>query len=124
MRTPQANSLATAVTDGILARYRALPADERRSIIRAASDDLRAQLATLEVEMAMDRSPAALAAVLTHGKEMQPRHSDITDRIYQRVAAGNRIRAMVTMPPRAGKSRRTSRWGPAWYLRRQRDHRY
>jgi hypothetical protein len=114
----------TAVTDGILARYRALPAVERRSIIRAASDDLRTQLATLEVEMAMDRSPGALAAVLTHGKEMQARHLDIIDRIYQRIAAGERIRAMVTMPPRAGKSRRTSRWGPTWYLRRQPDHRF
>ncbi|CQR59286.1 terminase large subunit domain-containing protein [Streptomyces leeuwenhoekii] len=112
------------MADGILARYRALPAAERRNIIRHASDDLRAQLATLEAEMAMDRSPGALAAVLTHGKEMQARHLDIIDRIYQRIAAGERIRAMVTMPPRAGKSRRTSRWGPTWYLRRQPDHRF
>jgi hypothetical protein len=112
------------VADGILARYRALPAQERRSIIRHASDDLRTQLAAAEAEMAMDRSPGALAAVLTHGKEMQARHLDIIDRIYQRIAAGERIRAMVTMPPRAGKSRRTSRWGPTWYLRRQPDHRF
>lgn len=112
------------MADSVLARYRSLPAPERQNIIRHASDDLRAQLATLEAEMAMDRSPGALAAVLTHGKEMQARHLDIIDRIYQRIAAGERIRAMVTMPPRAGKSRRTSRWGPTWYLRRQPDHRF
>ncbi|AKZ60710.1 hypothetical protein SAM23877_p001 (plasmid) [Streptomyces ambofaciens ATCC 23877] len=110
--------------DGILARYRALPAPERRHIIRTASSDLRAQLAAVEAELAMDRSPGALAAVLTHGKEMQARHLDIIDRIYQRIARGERIRAMVTMPPRAGKSRRTSRWGPTWYLRRQPEHRF
>ncbi|NUV54567.1 terminase, large subunit [Streptomyces coelicolor] len=112
------------MAEQLLARYRALPAPERRHIIRQASDDLRAQLAAVETSMAMDRSPGALAAVLTHGKEMQARHLDIIDRIYQRIAAGERIRAMVTMPPRAGKSRRTSRWGPTWYLRRQPDHRF
>ncbi len=112
------------MADQLLARYRALPAPERRHIIRQASEDLRAQLAAVETSMAMDRSPGALAAVLTHGKEMQARHLDIIDRIYQRIAAGERIRAMVTMPPRAGKSRRTSRWGPTWYLRRQPDHRF
>ncbi|MGW3383353.1 terminase large subunit domain-containing protein [Streptomyces albogriseolus] len=112
------------MAEQLLARYRALPAPERRHIIRQASDDLRAQLTAVETSMAMDRSPGALAAVLTHGKEMQARHLDIIDRIYQRIAAGERIRAMVTMPPRAGKSRRTSRWGPTWYLRRQPDHRF
>ncbi|MEW2187776.1 terminase family protein [Streptomyces cellulosae] len=112
------------MAEQLLARYRALPAPERRHIIRHASDDLRAQLATIERSMAMDRSPGALAAVLTQGKEMQARHLDIIDRVYQRIAAGERIKAMVTMPPRAGKSRRTSRWGPTWYLRRQPDHRF
>jgi hypothetical protein len=108
----------------LLDEYRGLPKPQRLDILRAASSYLRAQLAAVEREMAMDRSPGALAAVLTHGKEMQARHLDIIDRIYQRIAAGERIRAMVTMPPRAGKSRRTSRWGPTWYLRRQPDHRF
>jgi hypothetical protein len=111
-------------TNGLLTTYRTLPDEQRRTIIRSASPDLRAQLGVIERELAMDRSPGALAAVLTHGKEMQARHLDIIDRIYQRIASGERIRAMVTMPPRAGKSRRTSRWGPAWYLRRQREHRF
>jgi hypothetical protein len=111
-------------TNGLLTTYRTLPDEQRRTIIRSASPDLRAQLGVIERELAMDRSPGALAAVLTHGKEMQARHLDIIDRIYQRIAAGERIRAMVTMPPRAGKSRRTSRWGPTWYLRRQPDHRF
>ena len=113
-----------AATSSLLAAYRRLPDEQRLDIIRSASPDLRNQLAHLERELAMDRSPRALAAVLTHGKEMQARHLDIIDRIYQRIANGERIRAMVTMPPRAGKSRRTSRWGPTWYLRRQPDHRF
>ena len=113
-----------AANSGLLTVYRTLPNEHRRDIIRSASDDLRAQLAVIEREMAMDRSPGALAAVLTRHREMQARHLDIIDRIYQRIAAGERIRAMVTMPPRAGKSRRTSRWGPAWYLRVQREHRF
>jgi hypothetical protein len=113
-----------AANSALLAVYRTLPDDQRLDIIRRSSDDLRAQLGAVERDMAMDRSPGALAAVLTHGKEMQARHLDIIDRIYQRIAAGERIRAMVTMPPRAGKSRRTSRWGPTWYLRRQPDHRF
>lgn len=113
-----------AANSRLLAAYRSLPDEQRLDIIRHASDDLRAQLAVIERDMAMDRAPGALAAVLTHGKEMQAPHLDIIDRIYQRIAAGERIRAMVTMPPRAGKSRRTSRWGPTWYLRRQPDHRF
>jgi hypothetical protein len=113
-----------AAHNGLLSLYRSLPEQQRLDIVRSASDDLRAQLAVIERELAMDRSPGALAAVLTHGKEMQARHLDIIDRIYQRIAAGERIRAMVTMPPRAGKSRRTSRWGPTWYLRMQREHRF
>ncbi|MCA1223466.1 terminase large subunit domain-containing protein [Streptomyces sp. 8L] len=104
--------------------YRALPTAERFRVARRASPELRLHLARVERDMALDRSPGALAAVLTGGKEMQAPHLDIIDRIYQRIDAGERIRAMVTMPPRAGKSRRTSRWGPAWYLRKQPDHRF
>jgi hypothetical protein len=107
-----------------LDRYRTLPLVERRRIARRATPDLRLRLAHVERVMAMDRSPGALSTVLTGGREMQAPHLDIIDRIYQRIAAGERIRAMVTMPPRAGKSRRTSRWGPAWYLRRQPEHRF
>lgn len=107
-----------------LAAYRNLPTDERRRIGIAASPDLRLRLAHVERSLALDRSPGSLAAVLTGGREMQAPHLDIIDRIYQRIAAGERLRVMVTMPPRAGKSRRTSRWGPTWYLRRQPDHRF
>ncbi|MFI8792553.1 terminase large subunit domain-containing protein [Streptomyces sp. NPDC055105] len=107
-----------------LDEYRRLPVAERRRIARRATPDLRLRLAHVERSMALDRSPGALASVLTGGREMQAPHLDIIDRIYQRIAAGERLRVMVTMPPRAGKSRRTSRWGPVWYLRRQPDHRF
>lgn len=107
-----------------LALYRILAVTERRRIAEHASPDLRLRLAHVERGMALDRSPGALASVLTGGREMQAPHLDIIDRIYQRIAAGERLKVMVTMPPRAGKSRRTSRWGPVWYLRRQPDHRF
>lgn len=113
-----------AASSALLSRYRSLPAAERLNIARAASDDLRAELVRIERHIALDASPGALSAVLTHGKEMQAPHLDIIDRIYQRIAAGERLRVMVTMPPRAGKSRRTSRWGPVWYLRQQPEHRF
>jgi hypothetical protein len=107
-----------------LALYRTLPVTERRRIAEHASPDLRLRLAHIERGLALDRSPGALASVLTGGREMQAPHLDIIDRIYQRIAAGERLKVMVTMPPRAGKSRRTSRWGPVWYLRKQPDHRF
>ncbi|MFD6149479.1 terminase large subunit domain-containing protein [Streptomyces sp. NPDC060243] len=110
--------------DSLLAHYRTLPAPERRRIATQASPEVRLRLAWVERQMAMDRAPGSLAAILTGGREMQAPHLDIIDRIYQRIAAGERLRVMVTMPPRAGKSRRTSRWGPVWYLRRQPDHRF
>lgn len=74
--------------------------------------------------MALDRSPGAMSSVLTGGREMQAPHLDIIDRIYQRIAAGDRLKVMVTMPSRAGQSRRTSRWGPVWYPRKKPDHRF
>jgi hypothetical protein len=108
----------------LLSTYRGLPREQRLHIARTASADLRADLVRVERQIALDSSPGALSAVLTNGREMQAPHLDIIDRIYQRIAAGERLRVMVTMPPRAGKSRRTSRWGPVWYLRRQPDHRF
>ncbi|MGW7630586.1 LAGLIDADG family homing endonuclease [Streptomyces griseoincarnatus] len=106
------------MAEQLLARYRALPTPERRRIIHHASEDLRAQLAHIERTMAMDRSPGALAAVLTEGREKQARHLDMIDDVFRRIAAGERMQVMITCPPRHGKSQRASRWGPLWYLRR------
>lgn len=117
-------TVATELESATLDVYRTLPRAERRRIARRASPDLRQRLAYVERSMALDRSPGALSAILTGGREMQAPHLGLIDRIYQRIAAGERLRVMVTMPPRAGKSRRTSRWGPVWYLRKQPDHRF
>jgi hypothetical protein len=107
----------------LLALYRTLPDQQRLEVARKASPDLRAQLVQAERQIAMDRSPGALAAVLTNGREMQARHLDLVDHAFQRIAAGERVKVMLTMPPRHGKSRRASRWAPVWYLRRNPDHR-
>ncbi|MEW9521788.1 terminase large subunit domain-containing protein [Streptomyces tubercidicus] len=119
-----ATAASDLLEDALLQHYRTLPAAGRRRIAADASPEVRLRLAWVERQMAMDRSPGSLAAVLTEGKEMQAPHLDLIDRIYGRIAAGERLRVMVTMPPRAGKSRRTSRWGPVWYLRKQPDHRF
>lgn len=116
--------MKTADRLDLLDAYRSLPLTQRRIIAQNATPELRESLARVERDMALDRAPGSLAAILTGGREMQAPHLDIIDRIYQRIAAGERLRVMVTMPPRAGKSRRTSRWGPVWYLRRQPDHRF
>lgn len=107
----------------MLAAYRRMPVIERRRTARRASPELRIRLAHEERQMAMNRSPGALAAVLTEGREMQAAHLDLIDRAFQRIADGEKLQVMLTMPPRHGKSQRASRWGPLWYLRRHPEHR-
>jgi hypothetical protein len=97
--------------------------EERLSLARQASPELRAALAAVERQMAMDRSPGAMAAVLTDGREKQAPHLALIDDAFARIAAGERLQVMLTMPPRHGKSQRASRWGPLWYLRRHPTHR-
>ncbi|MGW7283953.1 terminase large subunit domain-containing protein [Streptomyces sp. NPDC054847] len=104
--------------DALLQHYRTLSVAERRRIAQQASPGVRIRLAWVERQMAMDRSPGALAAVLTEGREKQAPHLDLIDGVFQRIAAGERMQVMLTMPPRHGKSQRASRWGPLWYLRR------
>lgn len=104
--------------DAILREYRTLPPNIRRQVVTAASPEVRLRLAYVERQMAMDRSPGGLAAVLTEGREKQARHLDMIDDAFQRIAAGERLQVMITCPPRHGKSQRASRWGPLWYLRR------
>lgn len=118
--------MTTATADAeaaLLAQYRRLPVVERRRVAQSASPELRLRLAHVERQMAMDRSPGALAAVLTEGREKQAPHLDLIDGAFRRIAAGERLQVMLTMPPRHGKSQRASRWGPLWYLRRHPEHR-
>ncbi|MER5639408.1 terminase family protein [Kitasatospora sp. NPDC002227] len=107
----------------LLDQYRALPADRRRTIAAQASPQLRAELAQVEKDMAMRRSPGSLAAVLTSRREMQAEHLALIDDAFARIAAGESIRLLLTMPPRHGKSRRAARWAPLWYLLQRPDHR-
>ncbi|MFE0207005.1 terminase large subunit domain-containing protein [Streptomyces sp. NPDC058985] len=85
------------------ARYRSLPADQRRRVIARARPETRAKLAGIERQMAMDRSPGALAAVLTERREKQAAHLDMIDSAFRRIAAGERLQVMLTCPPRHGK---------------------
>ncbi|EST26978.1 hypothetical protein M878_26145 [Streptomyces roseochromogenus subsp. oscitans DS 12.976] len=107
----------------VLRLYRTLPAQRRREIAAASTPELRAQLIRVERELAMDRSPGAMAAVLTDGREMQAPHLGLIDAAFEQVAAGKPTRLLLTMPPRHGKSRRAARWAPLWYLRRRPEHR-
>ncbi|MFB7738210.1 terminase large subunit domain-containing protein [Streptomyces sp. NPDC056112] len=108
---------------GLEAGYRSLPADQRRRVVARATPELRVKLARIERQIAMDRSPGALAAVLTEGREKQAAHLDMIDSAFRRIAAGERLQVMLTCPPRHGKSQRASRWGPLWYLRRHPERR-
>ncbi|MFF2821179.1 terminase large subunit domain-containing protein [Kitasatospora cineracea] len=109
--------------DVLVEQYRVLPVERRREIAARASPALRTRLAAVERELAMRHSPGSLAAVLTDGKEMQAPHLDLIDQAFQRIAAGESIRLLLTMPPRHGKSRRAARWAPLWYLAQRPDHR-
>ncbi|WP_097865802.1 LAGLIDADG family homing endonuclease [Streptomyces sp. rh34] len=90
--------------DALLHEYRELPVPERRRIAQAASPDIRLRLAWVERQMAMDRSPGALASVLTEGREKQAPHLDMIDDVFRRIAAGERMQVMITCPPRHGKA--------------------
>ncbi|MFG2276681.1 terminase large subunit domain-containing protein [Streptomyces chartreusis] len=118
--------MATATPDReaeLLAQYRTLPAEQRLRVAQRANPELRVKLAGIERSMAMDRSPGALAAVLTEGREKQAPHLDMIDSAFRRIAAGEKLQVMLTCPPRHGKSQRASRWGPLWYLRRHPERR-
>lgn len=118
--------VTTATEDrqtALFTRYRRMGRAQRRALARKASPALRGALAAVEQQMAMDRSPGAMAAVLTEGREKQAPHLALIDQAFARIAAGERLQVMLTMPPRHGKSQRASRWGPLWYLRRHPTHR-
>ena len=93
----------------LLQKYRFLPSDQRRRVAQRARPDLRVKLARIERSIAMDRSPGALAAVLTEGREKQAAHLDMIDSAFRRIAAGERLQVMLTCPPRHGKSQRDRR---------------
>lgn len=107
----------------LIASYRRMRRTERRRIARRASPELRTVLAQVEFEMALHRSPGSMAVTLTDGMEMQAPHLALIDQLFQRMARGEPIKALITMPPRHGKSQRAARWAPLWYLSRHPDHR-
>jgi hypothetical protein len=106
-----------------VAVYRTLPAEQRQQIIQLAQGEERAALAWAEEQMAISRSPGSMAAALTGGREWQARHLDLIDKAFVRIANGERMRVLLNMPPRHGKSARAARWAPLWYLARHPDHR-
>ncbi|MFE7547053.1 terminase large subunit domain-containing protein [Streptomyces gardneri] len=113
---------AEALTQ-LTAAYRQMNRAERRRVARRANPEIRAVLATVERTMALERSPGSMAAILTDGREMQAPHLALIDGLFKRIARGERVKALITMPPRHGKSRRAARWAPLWYLARHPDHR-
>ena len=114
--------MTTALEEQV-AVYRTLPAHQRAQIARLADQETRAALAWAERQMAIERSPGAMAAALTGGREWQARHLDLIDQVFVRIANGERMRVLLNMPPRHGKSARAARWAPLWYLARHPDHR-
>lgn len=107
----------------LVAQYRRLNRAQRRRIAFQASPDVRTVLAQVECDMALERSPGSMAAVLTDGREKQARHLDLIDRVFRDIARGHSRKVLITMPPRHGKSRRAARWAPLWFLSRHPDRR-
>jgi hypothetical protein len=103
--------------------YRSLNRAQRRRIAGSASPETRKVLANLERDMALERSPGSMSAILTDGKEKQAPHLDLIDRVFRDIARGHSRKVLITMPPRHGKSRRAARWAPLWYLSRNPGHR-
>lgn len=104
-------------------QYRRLNRAQRRRIAACATSKTRKVLANLEREMALERSPGSMSAILTDGKERQAPHLDLIDKVFRDIARGRPRKVLITMPPRHGKSRRAARWAPLWYLSRHPDHR-
>ncbi|MFD7855154.1 terminase large subunit domain-containing protein [Streptomyces microflavus] len=129
MTTATTDDLGTTVTEEaeelleLVAQYQRLNRAQRRRIANNANSEIRTLLASVERDMALRRSPGAMAAILTEGKEKQAKHLDLIDRVFRDIAAGRPRKVLITMPPRHGKSRRAARWAPLWYLSRHPDHR-
>jgi hypothetical protein len=107
----------------LAAAYRSLNRAQRRRIAGSASPETRKVLANLERDMAIERSPGSMSAILTDGKEKQAPHLDLIDRVFRDIARGHSRKVLITMPPRHGKSRRAARWAPLWYLLPHPGHR-
>ncbi|WP_329428049.1 hypothetical protein [Streptomyces sp. NBC_01268] len=54
----------------LIAACRKMRRAERRRVARRASPELRTALAEVEYAIALERSPGAMAAILTDGREM------------------------------------------------------
>ncbi|MGW5003281.1 terminase large subunit domain-containing protein [Streptomyces hydrogenans] len=91
-------------TERLIAAYRRMRRADRRRVARRASPELRAELARVEYDMALKRSPGAMAVTLTEGVEMQAPHLVLIDQLFQRMARGEQVKALITMPPRHGKA--------------------
>ncbi|MET7713673.1 terminase family protein [Streptomyces sp. NPDC005407] len=107
----------------VVASYRRLNRAQRRRIAHAASPELRTALAGVERDMALKRSPGSMASILTDRRELQAPHLDLIDGLFRRIARGEQVKALITMPPRHGKSRRAARWAPLWFLARHPERR-
>jgi predicted phage terminase large subunit-like protein len=68
-------------------------------------------------------SPYELAYRLTSGKEQQRPHLAAFDDLLVRAATEGNVRAIVSAPPRHGKTQRISKWGSLFYLLKQPTHR-
>lgn len=75
-----------------------------------------------------EATPGALAVHVTRdwaegSRQRQAPHLELIDDAYRRISEGSLKRLIIEMPPRHGKTERTSRWGALWYLRRHPDRR-
>lgn len=60
--------------------------------------------------------PVVFANHASGGRHTAAPHLVLLGDLLVRVAKGERVRAIVSLPPRHGKTEQVSRWGPAWLL--------
>jgi hypothetical protein len=93
MTTATPEQTEAELQEEFLAKYRRLPAVQRRRVVERATPSVRLKLAHLEREMALERSPGSMAAVLTDGREMQAAHLDLIDQVFRDIAAASPARS-------------------------------
>lgn len=59
-------------------------------------------------------SPISLARWMTRGRYQRTRHGEAIQQLIERAVLDGGVRAIVSMPPRHGKSELVSRWGCVW----------
>lgn len=95
-----------------------MPPEQLQEVARRVREEVRRRRRERAREMQPLDTPGKLAVEL--GDEQRP-HLAILDRLHERAASGEPVRAIVALQPRIGKTRRVLEVGSIWRLDRDPD---